>query len=87
MCVCVCVCVCVLCVSYISVCLHCTLFQRSTFHGSLRKSPKPTSADLVEEDDRHTPQRTVDEPSKPQEEHKPVKTTVKDTAKKTLDEG
>ena len=53
-------------------------FIRSTFHGSLRKSPKPTSADLVEEEDRHTPQKTVEEPPKPQEDHEPLKTTVND---------
>ena len=53
-------------------------FIRSTFHGSLRKSPKPTSAELVEEEDRHTPQKTVEEPPKPQEDHEPVKTTIND---------
>ena len=36
--------------------------HRSTFHGSLRKSPKSTPAALVEEEDTPKPQKTEKEP-------------------------
>ena len=42
----------------------CPVDQRATFHGSLRKFPKPTPADLVEEEDTPKPQKTVEESSK-----------------------
>jgi DNA replication initiation complex subunit (GINS family) len=38
--------------------------ERATFHGSLRKSPKPTPADLVEEKDTHTSPRKAEKPER-----------------------
>jgi hypothetical protein len=54
--------------------LHLTRFveKRSTFHGSLRKSPKPTPADLVEEEDTPKPHKAAEELTKPADEGRPV---------------
>ena len=38
--------------------------RRSIFHGSLRRSPKPTPADLVEEENTPEPQEIAEESSK-----------------------
>ena len=51
---------------------------RSTFHGSLRKSPKPTPVDLVEEEDTSKAQKTAEESSRPTGERRPVEEQKRD---------
>ena len=51
---------------------------RSTFHGSLRKSPKPTPADLVEEDNTPKAQKTAEESSRPTGKRRPVEEQKRD---------
>ena len=57
---------------------------RSTFHGSLRKSPKPTPADLVEEEDTPKPQKTAEESSRPTDEHESVEQQKTNTHQSTV---
>ena len=58
--------------------------HRSTFHGSLRKSPKPTPADLVEEEDTPEAQKTAEESSVAADEHGPVRDQKTSTHQSTV---